>query len=197
MSVQAVNGFQVVNVHKQKSEFGVLVFLEHPVIFFHVVFIAGPGSETAERVHHDLPFQYSRRILQREEEGDRDDRDRAAGEKEFLYLGLDQFGNDQHEQHRQHGFLKMSANPFPVPEDIEDAHCEIGKSDHISRNSRRPGTGFGAVQLDVFNLQHTGNQQDDIDPDRDQHKPSLCEAHLLRAGQIQRIYAHRVGKHNR
>ena len=67
MSVQAVNGFQVVNVHKQKSEFGVLVFLEHPVIFFHVVFIAGPGSETAERVHHDLPFQYSRRILQREE----------------------------------------------------------------------------------------------------------------------------------
>ena len=197
VSVKAVHTAQVIDIHKQEGKGCVLVRFEFLVIFGHVVLVTGPGTQSAQRVHHDLPFQHRSRVLQREEESHRDRRDCASGKQILLHLGLDQLGNDKQEQHRQHHALKVPPHLSPVDKNAADCHREIHKRNHEAHRRRRTGAGLRSVQLLILDGQQRRKEQHKVDHRRQQRKQPFFSVHLLRAGQVQRINAHLIGIHNR
>ena len=64
LSVQTIDGTQIVDVNKNKRKCNCPVPQELCFVFLDIQFIAGTGAQSAERVHHDLLFQYGCRILQ-------------------------------------------------------------------------------------------------------------------------------------
>ena len=166
MAVQAVHAPQVVDIDKHEDKRAVPVLFELSVIFGHVVLIPGAGAQSAQGVHHDLPFQHGRRVFKRKEERDRDRRDGASCKQEFADLRLDHFRQDQQEQHRQQDPFEMPADRLPVDKDAGDCHGKVDKGDNKADHRCGTEAGFCPVQLHVFDFQYRRKQEHAVNDHR-------------------------------
>ena len=119
LAVQTVHLPEVADVDKQEDEPGVPVRFKFPVVRRHIALVAGPGTQAAQRIHHDFSFQHSCGAFQREEKPYCNCRHCTVGKQEFFDIGLDRHRHEKQHQRRQHNSLEVPADLFPVNHDTE------------------------------------------------------------------------------